>query len=221
MKDIKLFFDKYNIKTTNPDIYVRAFTHSSFNSDANTHHLDYERLEFMGDSVLGFVIASLLYKEHPEMREGDLTKSKSFLVQTNYLAKLATRENYGDFIRAGHSLTVEAAIHNKSILEDIFEAVIGAMYLDQGIEFTSNFIKKIYGDDVKNFTLKEIKDFKSILQEAMQAEYRRSVEYVVVDEKGPSNDKTFTIEVRFNDLTLGRGVAKIKKAADQNAAEDA
>ncbi len=221
MKDIKLFFDKYNIKTTNPDIYVRAFTHSSFNSDANTHHLDYERLEFMGDSVLGFVIASLLYKEHPEMREGDLTKSKSFLVQTNYLAKLATRENYGDFIRAGHSLTVEAAIHNKSILEDIFEAVIGAMYLDQGIEFTSNFIKKIYGDDVKNFTLKEIKDFKSILQEAMQAEYRRSVEYVVVDEKGPSNDKTFTIEVRFNDLTLGRGVGKSKKAAEQKAAEDA
>ena len=221
MKDIKLFFDKYNIKTTNPDIYIRAFTHSSFNSDANTHHLDYERLEFMGDSVLGFVIASLLYKEHPEMREGDLTKSKSFLVQTNYLAKLATRENYGDFIRAGHSLTVEAAIHNKSILEDIFEAVIGAMYLDQGIEFTSNFIKKIYGDDVKNFTLKEIKDFKSILQEAMQAEYRRSVEYVVVDEKGPSNDKTFTIEVRFNDLTLGRGVGKSKKAAEQKAAEDA
>lgn len=221
MKDIKLFFEKYNIKTTNPDIYIRAFTHSSFNSDANTHHLDYERLEFMGDSVLGFVIASLLYKEHPEMREGDLTKSKSFLVQTNYLAKLATRENYGDFIRAGHSLTVEAAIHNKSILEDIFEAVIGAMYLDQGIEFTSNFIKKIYGDDVKNFTLKEIKDFKSILQEAMQAEYRRSVEYVVVDEKGPSNDKTFTIEVRFNDLTLGRGVGKSKKAAEQKAAEDA
>lgn len=221
MKDIKLFFEKYNIKTTNPDIYIRAFTHSSFNSDANTHHLDYERLEFMGDSVLGFVIASLLYKEHPEMREGDLTKSKSFLVQTNYLAKLATRENYGDFIRAGHSLTVEAAIHNKSILEDIFEAVIGAMYLDQGIEFTSNFIKKIYGDDVKNFTLKEIKDFKSILQEAMQAEYRRSVEYVVVDEKGPSNDKTFTVEVRFNDLTLGRGVGKSKKAAEQKAAEDA
>lgn len=221
MKDIHLFFDKYGIKTNNPELYIRAFTHSSFNSDANTHHLDYERLEFMGDSVLGFTIASLLYKYHPEMREGDLTKSKSFLVQTNYLAKLAKRENYGDFIRAGHSLTIEAAINNKSILEDIFEAVIGAIYLDQGIDFAYKFIEKIYGDDIKTFVITEIKDFKSILQEAMQAEYRKSVEYVVVDEKGPSNDKTFTIEVRFNNLTLGKGVGKSKKAAEQKAAEDA
>ncbi len=221
MKDISEFFKKYGIVTNNPEIYIRAFTHSSFNSDAKTQHHDYERLEFMGDSVLGFVIASLLFKAHPEMREGDLTKSKSFLVQTNYLASLAKREHYDDFIRAGHSLTIEEAINNKSILEDIFEAVIGAMYLDQGIEFVSNFIKKIYGDDIKNFVLTEIKDFKSMLQEAMQAEYRESVEYRVIDEKGPPHDRTFVVEVRFNDIVLGRGYGKSKKAAEQMAAEDA
>lgn len=221
MKDISEFFKKYGIVTNNPEIYIRAFTHSSFNSDAKTQHHDYERLEFMGDSVLGFAIASLLFKAHPEMREGDLTKSKSFLVQTNYLASLAKREHYDDFIRAGHSLTIEEAINNKSILEDIFEAVIGAMYLDQGIEFVSNFIKKIYGDDIKNFVLTEIKDFKSMLQEAMQAEYRESVEYRVIDEKGPPHDRTFVVEVRFNDIVLGRGYGKSKKAAEQMAAEDA
>lgn len=221
MKDISEFFKKYGIVTNNPEIYIRAFTHSSFNSDAKTQHHDYERLEFMGDSVLGFVIASLLFKAHPEMREGDLTKSKSFLVQTNYLASLAKREHYDDFIRAGHSLTIEEAINNKSILEDIFEAVIGAMYLDQGIEFVSNFIKKIYGDDIKNFVLTEIKDFKSMLQEAMQAEYRESVEYRVIDEKGPPHDRTFVVEVLFNDIVLGRGYGKSKKAAEQMAAEDA
>lgn len=221
MKDIKEFFIKYGIKPNNPELYEMAFTHSSFNSDAKTSHHDYERLEFMGDSVLGFVISSLLFKEHPEMREGDLTKSKSFLVQTNYLASLATRENYGDFIRAGHSLTPEEVVHNKSILEDIFEAVIGAMYLDQGIDFVANFIRKIYGDDIKNFELKEIKDFKSMLQEAMQAEYRESVEYRVIDEKGPPHDKTFKVEVLFNGIVLGKGTGKTKKAAEQQAAEDA
>lgn len=221
MKDISEFFKKYGIVTNNPEIYIRAFTHSSFNSDAKTQHHDYERLEFIGDSVLGFVIASLLFKTHPEMREGDLTKSKSFLVQTNFLASLAKREHYDDFIRAGHSLTIEEAINNKSILEDIFEAVIGAIYLDQGIVFVSEFIKKIYGDDVKNFVLTEIKDFKSMLQEAMQAEYRESVEYRVIEEKGPPHDRTFIVEVRFNDIVLGKGHGKSKKAAEQMAAEDA
>lgn len=221
MTSIDCFFKKYHIETSNVELYEMAFTHSSFNSDANTHHHDYERLEFIGDSVLGFVIASLLFKEHPEMREGDLTKSKSCLVQSNYLAKLAKQEKFDEFIRAGHSLTTEEVTNNKSILEDIFEAVIGAVYLDQGIEFAANFIKKIYGDDVKNFTLNEIKDFKSMLQEAMQAEYRESVVYKLIDEKGPPHDKTFVVEVLFNGLVLGKGSGKTKKAAEQKAAEEA
>ncbi len=221
MKNLNDFFLKYNIKPRNKELYEMAFTHSSFNSDAKTHHHDYERLEFIGDSVLGFVIAGTLFKTHPEMREGDLTKAKSFLVQTEYLANLARRENYTDFIRAGHSLTVEEATKHNSILEDIFEAVIGAIYLDQGIKFTTRFIRNIYGDDVKNFELTDLKDYKSILQEAMQAEYRESVIYKVIDEKGPPHNKTFFVEVKFNGLVLGRGEGKSKKQAEQNAAKEA
>lgn len=221
MKNLNEFFLKYNIKPRNKELYEMAFTHSSFNSDAKTHHHDYERLEFIGDSVLGFVIAGTLFKTHPEMREGDLTKAKSFLVQTEYLANLARRENYTDFIRAGHSLTVEEATKHNSILEDIFEAVIGAIYLDQGIKFTTRFIRNIYGDDVKNFELTDLKDYKSILQEAMQAEYRESVIYKVIDEKGPPHNKTFFVEVKFNGLVLGRGKGKSKKQAEQNAAKEA
>ena len=221
MKNLNDFFLKYNIKPRNKELYEMAFTHSSFNSDAKTHHHDYERLEFIGDSVLGFVIAGTLFKSHPEMREGDLTKAKSFLVQTEYLANLARRENYTDFIRAGHSLTVEEATKHNSILEDIFEAVIGAIYLDQGIKFTTRFIRNIYGDDVKNFELTDLKDYKSILQEAMQAEYRESVIYKVIDEKGPPHNKTFFVEVKFNGLVLGRGEGKSKKQAEQNAAKEA
>lgn len=221
MKNLNDFFLKYNIKPRNTELYEMAFTHSSFNSDAKTHHHDYERLEFIGDSVLGFVIAGTLFKTHPEMREGDLTKAKSFLVQTEYLANLARRENYTEFIRAGHSLTVEEATKHNSILEDIFEAVIGAIYLDQGIKFTTRFIRNIYGDDVKNFELTDLKDYKSILQEAMQAEYRESVIYKVIDEKGPPHNKTFFVEVKFNGLVLGRGEGKSKKQAEQNAAKEA
>ena len=104
MRDINEFFNKYKINPQNVELYEMAFTHASCNSDQKTSHHDYERLEFMGDSVLGFVIASLLFKYHPDMREGELTKAKSYLVQTEFLAKLARKEHYEDFIRIGQSL---------------------------------------------------------------------------------------------------------------------
>ena len=221
MKSVEDFLTKYHIETKRKDLYEMAFTHSSFNSDAKTHHHDYERLEFMGDSVLGFVIASMLFKEHSDMLEGALTKAKSYLVQSEYLAKLARKEGYPDYIRAGKSLTPQEVMNNQSILEDVFEAVIGAVYLDKGIEFARHFIEKIYQDDVKNFTLDEVKDYKSILQEAMQAEYRESVSYKIVFEKGPPHNRVFFAEVSFNGIVLGRGEGRSKKIAEQEAAKDA
>lgn len=198
-----------------------AFTHSSFNSDAKTTHHDYERLEFIGDSVLGFVVASLIYKYHPEMKEGEMTRTRSSLVQSNSLAKYAINLGYNEYIRAGHSLSLEEASKNHNILEDVFEAVIGALYLDQGIEFCIKFITKIFKDDVINFKIDDFKDYKSLLQEAMQAEYRESVTYRVVREMGPPHDKTFEVEVLFNNCILGKGSGKSKKEAEQNAASDA
>ena len=221
MKSIDEFLKKYGIETNNKNLYEMAFTHSSFNSDAKTHHHDYERLEFIGDSVLGFVIATLLFKEHSNMLEGALTKARSYLVQSEYLANLARKEGYPEFIRAGKSLSSNDIVNNQSILEDVFEAVIGAVYLDKGIFFAQKFIKNIYKDEIKKFTLDEIKDYKSILQEAMQAEYRESVNYKIVFEKGPPQNRTFFAEVSFNGIVLGRGEGKSKKIAEQEAAKDA
>ncbi len=221
MKSIDEFLKKYGIETNNKNLYEMAFTHSSFNSDAKTHHHDYERLEFIGDSVLGFVIATLLFKEHSNMLEGALTKARSYLVQSEYLANLARKEGYPEFIRAGKSLSSNDIVNNQSILEDVFEAVIGAVYLDKGIFFAQKFIKNIYKDEIKKFTLDEIKDYKSILQEAMQAEYRESVNYKIVFEKGPPHNRTFFAEVSFNGIVLGRGEGKSKKIAEQEAAKDA
>ncbi len=220
-KDINIFLDKFNIKTKNKELYERAFTHSSFNSDAKTHHHDYERLEFMGDSVLGFVVASLIFKHHPEMEEGNMTRMKSTLVQSMSLAKFAKELGYDEFIRAGHSLSFEEASKNHNILEDVFEAVIGAMYIDQGIEFCIQFITKVFENEVINFKSDDYKDYKSLLQEAMQAEYRESVVYKTLEENGPPHDRTFKVAVTFNDIVLGVGVGKSKKEAAQRAAKDA
>lgn len=220
-KNLDQFFKKFNITPKNRELFEMAFTHSSFNSDAKTIHHDYERLEFIGDSVLGFVVASLIYKYHPEMKEGEMTRTRSSLVQSNSLAKYAINLGYNEYIRAGHSLSLEEASKNHNILEDVFEAVIGALYLDQGIEFCIKFITKIFKDDVINFKIDDFKDYKSLLQEAMQAEYRESVTYRVIREMGPPHDKTFEVEVLFNNCILGKGSGKSKKEAEQNAASDA
>ena len=220
-KNLDQFFKKFNITPKNMELFEMAFTHSSFNSDAKTTHHDYERLEFIGDSVLGFVVASLIYKYHPEMKEGEMTRTRSSLVQSNSLAKYAINLGYNEYIRAGHSLSLEEASKNHNILEDVFEAVIGALYLDQGIEFCIKFITKIFKDDVINFKIDDFKDYKSLLQEAMQAEYRESVTYRVIREMGPPHDKTFEVEVLFNNCILGKGSGKSKKEAEQNAASDA
>jgi len=221
MLNIDEFFTRFGIIPKNKDLYIMAFTHSSFNSDANTHHHDYERLEFMGDSVLGFVVASLIYKHHPEMNEGMMTRTRSTLVQSISLANKAKEYHYDDFIRAGHSLAENEAQHNQHILEDVFEAVIGAIYFDQGIDFVTKYIVNMFENDIVNFKPNEIQDFKSILQEAMQAEYRESVVYKLLSEKGPPHDRTFVVEVTFNDQVLGSGIGKSKKEAEQKAAQDA
>lgn len=221
MEELSSFFNKFNIKPNNKELYELAFTHSSFNSDAKTSHHDYERLEFLGDSVLDFVIATELFKEYPTMREGDLTKAKSLLVQSKSLASLARKNDFIKYIRIGHSLNTSDVLNNNSILEDVFEAVIGATFLDQGIEFTTKMISSIFNDEVKNFDFNELRDYKSILQEAMQAEYRESVVYKVIDEKGPPHSRTFYVEVLFNNIILGKGEGKSKKEAEQEAAKDA
>lgn len=221
MDNLDLFFKQFNIKPNNREIYVNAFTHSSFNVDLNNSHRDYQRLEFIGDSFLGFIVASLVYKLHPELEEGYMTKVRAYLVQTKSLYSKALEKGYEKYVRAGNSLTLEQVTQSKHILEDIFEAVIGAVYIDQGFEFASKFVSNFFYDDVKNFDFSNINDYKSILQEAMQAEFRESVVYNVVSEKGPPNDRTFVIEAVYNGQVLGYGTGKSKKDAEQLAAKEA
>lgn len=221
MKDLDYFFKDFNLKPNNKAIYEIAFTHSSFNFDAKTSHKDYERLEFMGDSFLNFVVADLAYNLRSDLDQGEMTKLRSTLVQQQGLTKLAKKYNLKDYIRVGKSLQNQDLEKMPHLLEDIFEAVIGAMYVDQGLNKTYDFVRNLFFDEVKNFSTEQLHDYKSTLQELLQGETRQTVTYKVLDEIGPQHDKTFIVEACYGNIILGKGKGKSKKEAEQNAAKEA
>lgn len=221
MKDLDYFFKDFNLKPNNKAIYEIAFTHSSFNFDAKTSHKDYERLEFMGDSFINFVVADLAYNLRSDLDQGEMTKLRSTLVQQQGLTKLAKKYNLKDYIRVGKSLQNQDLEKMPHLLEDIFEAVIGAMYVDQGLNKTYDFVRNLFFDEVKNFSIEQLHDYKSTLQELLQGETRQTVTYKVLDEIGPQHDKTFVVEACYGNIILGKGKGKSKKEAEQNAAKEA
>lgn len=213
--------NSFDIKPNNTFYYELAITHPSCNSDMNTKHQDYERLEFVGDSVIGFVSADLIFKLHPEMDQGYMSKLRSFLVCSKSLANYSRKYHIHELIRIGHSISKEQLEKSDKILEDVFEAFIGAIYLDQDIEVAYRVVKKILYEDVEKTKLDDIIDAKTRLQEEMQSEYREAVRYELIDEFGPPHDRTFVSQVVFNGLILGKGQGKSKKAAEEAAAKDA
>ena len=131
MKDLKEFLGKFNIEPKHIVLYEQAFTHPSYNADANTKHHDYERLEFLGDSVINLAVAEMSFVSRPDLNQGNLTKMRAALVSTNGLSTLARKYNLHEYIRLGNSFSGDISKANH-ILENVFEAFVGALYLDQG-----------------------------------------------------------------------------------------
>ena len=221
MNNVSDLLKKLHITYKNLAIYEQALTHPSYNGDANTKHQDYEKLEFMGDSVLGYVTADLVYKNRPEMSEGDLTKLRSVLVSTKPLAAYARKISLDQYIRIGHSITANQVKESDKILENVFESLIGAIYLDAGLKAAYRFIKYILLKDIKSYDADNLTDYKTKLQEEIQAEHRDAVQYVTISQSGPAHDRTFTVQVKYNDIVLGTGTGKSKKKAEEMAAKDA
>lgn len=221
MNNITDLLKKLGIQYKNLAIYEQALTHPSYNGDVNTKHQDYEKLEFMGDAVLGYVTADLVYKNRPEMSEGNLTKLRSVLVSTKPLATYARAIRIPDYVRIGHSITSEQVRASDKILENVLEALIGATYLDAGLKTAYNIIKKLLLKDILSYDEDNLTDYKSKLQEEIQAEHRDAVQYVTVSQTGPAHDRTFTVQVKYNEIVLGTGVGKSKKKAEELAAKDA
>ena len=210
-----------HIAYKNINVYEQALTHPSYNGDANTKHQDYEKLEFMGDAVLGYVTADLVYKNRPEMSEGDLTKLRSVLVSTKPLAAYARKINIPEYIRIGHSITLNQVKQSDKILENVLEALIGATYLDAGLKTAYKLIEGLLLEDIKAYDADNLTDYKSKLQEEFQAEHRDAVQYVTVETKGPAHDRTFKVQVMYNNIVLGEGTGKSKKKAEEMAAKSA
>ena len=211
----------FNISYKNIAIYEQALTHPSYNGDANTKHQDYEKLEFMGDSVLNFVTADLVYKHRPELSEGNLTKLRSVLVSTKPLAAYARKINLHEYIRIGHSITLDQVKSSDKILENVFEALVGAIYLDAGMKPAYRLISSLLLEDIKAYDVDDLTDYKSKLQEEIQAEHRDAVQYVTIETSGPAHDRTFKVQVLFNGIVLGVGEGKSKKKAEEMAAKSA
>ena len=220
MRDLKEFLAKFNIYPHDMSLFELAFTHSSYNGDIKTKHHDYERLEFLGDSVLGFVVSELAYKSHPEMNQGELTKLKASLVASHPLSELGRKLEIYEYIRVGNSYTINVE-KSDGLLEDVFEAFLGALYLDQGYQAARKLLIELMYSSIQAFKLDNLKDYKSRLQEEIQAEHRDSVQYEVIEIAGPPHDRIFTVQVTFDGIVLGTGKGPTKKKAEQLAAKEA
>ena len=209
MQDI---LSRYGIVPNELKLYEVALSHSSY---ANEHKekKDYERLEFLGDAVLELAISEYLYKNF-EQDEGDMTKMRANYVCENANFEYMNNIGLTRYIKVGNG---EIKDIKKAIVADIFEAFIGAIYLDQGFSIAKDFIMKIIEPYINAKTY-FFNDYKSILQEAVQTD-RRSLVYELVDESGPDHDKKFTIAVRIDNVIYGKGTASSKKEACQLAAK--
>lgn len=221
MSNVCDLLKKLHITYKDIAIYEQALTHPSYNGEVNTKHQDYEKLEFMGDAVLGYVTADLVYKNRPEMSEGNLTKLRSVLVSTKPLAAYARKIHLDEYVRIGHSITQAQVKESDKILENVFESLVGAIYLDAGLNTAYRFIKKVLLNDILSYDADNLTDYKTKLQEEIQAEHRDAVQYVTVSQTGPAHDRTFTVQVKYNEIVLGTGTGKSKKKAEEMAAKDA
>ena len=197
-----------------------ALTHSSY---ANEHKCkSYERLEFLGDSVLGFVTAEYLFQHFPQLPEGQLTKTRAALVCERSLCGFSRTLQVGDFLRLSHGELHSGGRERPSILADVFESTTAAIYLDSGdLEEARKFILRFIAPAAKTQSVKPFKDYKTTLQEIVQQNPEERLEYVTTGESGPDHDKHFTVEVHLNSNVIGRGGGRSKKEAEQQAAREA
>ena len=207
---------------TNLHLMVRALTHRSYVNENPNAIEDNERLEFLGDAVLDFVVGAWVYNHFPEMQEGDLTRMRSALVRTDTLAEFARQLDLGPALRLGRGELASGGRQRDNLLCATFEAVIGAMYLDMGIPAVETFVEPLLTESSsKVISQEEIYDPKSTLQEWTQSNKLGTPRYVTVASSGPDHARVFVVEVQVNGQVFGRGEGTSKQAAAQSAAQAA
>jgi len=217
MKNFVSLEKRINYQFKNKRLLKEALTHRSYNKPYNN-----ERLEFIGDSILNFTIASYLFKKFPDLNEGSLSKLRASLVSQGGLYKIAEHFSLGEYILISEAEERNRGRLKKSLLSNSVEALIAAIYLDsdEDIKLVQKFIIDVYNITFPTINLDTIfKDFKTTLQEITQSEFGVIPEYRVISTSGPDHDKVFEIGVYINDKRYATSVGKSKKSAEQNAAE--
>ena len=214
---MKELLKKLNIEYKNISLYEQAFIHTSY---AYEHYMkSYETLEFLGDAIVDLIISDYLYK-NGLYTEGEMTKIRASYVCENALYEYATELDLGKYIKVGVGEKRADGNHKKAIMADVFEAFMGALYLDLGYEKTKEVGLSIIIPYIEDKNIMLFKDYKSTLQEAVQTD-KKSLEYELIDESGPAHNKTFKMCVKVDGIVLGEGVGASKKRAEQDAAKNA
>ena len=214
---------KLNYAFRNPALLQEALNHSSYANEHRAAHLhSNERLEFLGDSVLGFVTAEFLFQRHPEAPEGDLTRIRAARVCEQSLYEVAQRLGLGQYLKLGRGEEAGGGRERTSILADAVEAVFAAVYLDGGMDAARALIHRCLLDAQRESVVEERRrDYKTALQELVQRQADQTLTYRMVDEQGPDHAKTFRAEVLLNGEAIGSGSGHSKKEAEQAAARAA
>lgn len=206
-------------KFKNVDLLKAAFTHSSYAHEQ--HEQSYERLEFLGDSILGFICAEYLFKNYPDLPEGELTKIRAAVVCEKSLFLTAREYGFEKYLRLGHGERSSGGV-KKSILADTVEAVLAAVYIDGGIECAREFALSFLPEKIDRAIKEhECTDYKTTLQEIVQKNRQETLAYKLKGESGPDHDKTFFVDLYLNNNKISTGEGKSKKQAEQNAAKSA
>ncbi len=207
----------------NPQLLIKALTHSSHANEKLVSEGDNEKLEFLGDSLLGFLISDLLFRAHPRLTEGQLSKLKGFFVSSANLVKYAERIHLGDYLQLGKGEEKTGGRAKQALLVDALEAIFGAIYLDGGIEEVRRVILNFFEPQIEDVgdSERQLQDFKTALQEELQAQHRGRAEYILASEDGPDHQRLFTVEVAVAGEPLAQGIGLTKKAAEQAAARQA
>jgi len=221
-QNLKILEDRIGINFENKDILKEALTHRSYLNEAKNRNLNSnERLEFLGDSILSFVVSFWIFKEFKKYPEGKLTNLRSNLVKTSALARVASKFELGNYLFMSRGEQEAQGQKNPTLNANAMESLIGAIFIDQGIEQTEQFIKKNFTKMLKKLIASgKFKDYKSLLQEKIQAQSSQSPLYKTIKEEGPEHNKIFTINVVYRDgEIIASGNGKSKQKAEQEAAK--
>jgi ribonuclease III len=207
-------------KLKNKKLFEEAFTHRSYLNEAKLKVASNERLEFLGDSIISFVISNYLFSKYSDFDEGDLTNLRSLMVNTKSLSEIARELNMGELLKLSRGEEESKGRENATLLENSFEAYVGALFLDQGMTCVTNFLDIAMFPKIQELVNKKaFKDPKSLFQEKIQARKRGSPLYKVLEETGPAHAKTFKVGVFVDGKKMGEGIGKSKQIAEESAAK--